>query len=78
MVCSTAFLLLLLQLLDNFCCRADLQVMSKRKVQPGSPSTALRQLARDCTEQLGVYSSSKRRMTRLEQWNKNLPLTPLR
>ncbi|KAF6257495.1 hypothetical protein COO60DRAFT_1222582 [Scenedesmus sp. NREL 46B-D3] len=53
-------------------------VTSKRKLQPGSASTALRQLARDCTEQLGVYTSSKRRMTRLEQWNKNLPLTPLR
>jgi hypothetical protein len=35
-------------------------------------------MARDCTEQLGVYSSSKRRTNRLEQWNKNMPLTPLR
>jgi hypothetical protein len=53
------------------------QVMSRRKLAPGSSSTALRQLARDCTEQLGVYAAGKKRDTRLDQWNKNLPLTPL-
>lgn len=60
-----------------YCCQC-LQVMSKRKTPPGSPSTALRELARDCTEELGVYSSSRRRTNRLEQWNKGLPLAPLR
>lgn len=64
------------------CCGAGvmvcMQVMSKRKIPPGSPSTALRQLARDCTEQLGVYTSSRKRVTRLGQWNKGLQLTPLR
>lgn len=54
------------------------QVMSKRKLAPGSSSTALRQLARDCTEQLGLYAAGKKRETRLDQWNKNLPLAPLR
>lgn len=59
---------------------AVVQVMSKRKLAPGSPRTALRQLARDCTEQLGarVYAAVKKRDTRLDQWNKNLPLAPLR
>lgn len=52
--------------------------MSKRKLPPGVPSTALRQLARDCTEQLGGYTGGKRRSTRLEAWNKGLPLAPLR
>jgi hypothetical protein len=52
--------------------------MSRRKLAPGSPRTALRQLARDCSEQLGVYAAGKKRDTRLDQWNKNLPLAPLR
>lgn len=52
--------------------------MSKRKLPPGSPRTALRQLASDCAEQLGVYAVVKKRDTRLDQWNKGLPLAPLR
>jgi hypothetical protein len=55
-----------------------LQVMSRRKLAPGSSGTALRQLARDCTEQLGVYAAVKKRDTRLDQWNKGLALAPLR
>lgn len=65
-------------LCNTLCSCAAVQVMSKRKLAPGSPRTALRQLARDCTEQLGVYAAVKKRDTRLDQWNKNLPLAPLR
>jgi hypothetical protein len=52
-------------------------VMSRRKLEPGSPNTALRVLAKDCTEELAVYSSSRKRMTRLEAWNRGEPLAPL-
>lgn len=51
--------------------------MARRKLPRGSPSAPLRVLARDCTEQLGVYAAGRRRMTRLEQWNKGQPLAPL-
>lgn len=53
-------------------------MLAKRKLQPGAPSTALRQLARDCTEDLGVYAATRKRATRLDQWNKGQPLAPLR
>lgn len=52
--------------------------MSKRKLPPGSSRTALRQLARECTEQLGGSVAVKKRDTLLDQWNKGLPLAPLR
>ena len=52
--------------------------MAKRKLLPGSAAAPLRVLARDCAEQLGVYGAARRRrVSRLEQWNKGLPLEPL-
>ncbi len=49
------------------------QVMSRRKAQ----TNALRQLARDFTEKLGVYQASKRSETKLDQWNSGKPLSSL-
>jgi hypothetical protein len=36
------------------------------------------QVAKDFTEDLAVYSSSRRSSSRLEQWSKRLPLSPIR
>jgi hypothetical protein len=51
--------------------------MSKRQVPAGSPTSPLRLLARDCTEQPLVQRASRRAPTRLDQWGRGLPLAPL-
>jgi hypothetical protein len=44
----------------------------------GRRPSLLRQAARDFTEDLAVYSASRRSASRLEQWNKGLQLDALR
>ncbi len=48
--------------------------MSKRNAS----ASLLRALAREFTEELGVYASTSRRAGRLEQWRTGAPLAPLR
>lgn len=54
-----------------------IQVMARRGSPAGGASSALRQLARDCTEQPLVQRAARRGLTRLDQWNRDLPLAPL-
>lgn len=47
--------------------------MAKRR----NRTNALRSLAKDFTEKLGVYQASKRSVSKLDQWNSGGPLAPL-
>jgi hypothetical protein len=53
------------------------QVEARRRVPSGSPSSALRVLARDCAEQPLVQRATRRSLSRLDEWNKGLALSPL-
>lgn len=69
-------------------CVTTTQAMSKRPqaassaAPPPSPPTSslLRALAKEFTQELGVYSASRKPNpnSRFEQWTKHAPLTPLR
>jgi hypothetical protein len=51
--------------------------VTKRRTPAGSPSSALRVLARDCAEEPLAQRAARRSLSRLDQWNKDLPLAPL-
>jgi hypothetical protein len=57
--------------------RTPTQVVAKRSTPSGSPSATLRVLARDCTEEPLVQRATRRSASRLDQWNKGMPLAPL-
>jgi hypothetical protein len=51
--------------------------VSKRGAAPGGAGGALRALARDCAEEPLAQRAARRSLSRLDQWNRGLPLAPL-
>ncbi len=61
--------------LDVQCCRCG---TPPTNLTPAAAPAPAPQVAKDFTEELAVYSSSRRSLSRLEQWSKQLPLSPIR